>query len=101
MTSFATLNLLRTTLIAASGRALTALGAVALCGWSAFADSEADNELARVRQRVLELQPTAEERRLDEIGWANDLREALRLARRHDRPVFLFTHDGRMAIGRC
>ena len=27
--------------------------------------------------------------------------DALRLAKKHGRAVFLFTHDGRMAIGRC
>ena len=33
--------------------------------------------------------------------WAEDIRDALRLAKAHQRPVFLFTHDGRMNIGRC
>ena len=54
-----------------------------------------------VQNRVTELQPKAEEKRFDEIGWAKDIREALRLASQHNRPVFLFTHDGRMNIGRC
>jgi hypothetical protein len=54
-----------------------------------------------VQNRVGELQPRAEEKRFDEIGWARDIREALRLAKQHNRPVFLFTHDGRMNIGRC
>ena len=54
-----------------------------------------------VRRRVAELQPKPEEKRFDEIGWAKDIRESLRLAKQHDRPVFLFTHDGRMNIGRC
>ncbi len=56
---------------------------------------------AFVDQRVQAWQPTAQERRFDEIGWAPSIREAERLARAHDRPVFLFTHDGHMAIGRC
>jgi hypothetical protein len=47
------------------------------------------------------LAAAAEERRLDEIGWAKDIREALRLSRESRRPVFLFTLDGRMGIGRC
>jgi hypothetical protein len=59
------------------------------------------NEFAWVEQRVRELQPTAKEKRFDEIGWAEDIRDALRLAKEHQRPVFLFTHDGRMNIGRC
>ena len=55
----------------------------------------------RVERRVRRWQPTAEERRFDEIGWAGDIREAIRLARRLGRPVFLFTHDGHMNVGRC
>jgi len=54
-----------------------------------------------VEKRVQEWEVTAAERRFDEIGWAKDIRDALRLAKKHGRPVFLFTHDGRMAIGRC
>jgi len=54
-----------------------------------------------ITQRVKDWQPTAHDRRFDEIGWAKDVRDALRLAKEHNRPVFLFTHDGRMAIGRC
>jgi hypothetical protein len=54
-----------------------------------------------VRQRVEELKPTPKEKRFDEIGWAEDIRDAQRLAKEHQRPVFLFTHDGRMNIGRC
>jgi hypothetical protein len=65
-------------------------------------DRPADtDDLSWVEQRVRDWQPTAEERRFDEIGWAPTIREAERLAREHDRPVFLFTHDGHMAIGRC
>jgi hypothetical protein len=57
--------------------------------------------VAWVDARVTERTPPAEERRFDEIGWAKDVRDALRLAREHNRPVFLFTHDGRMNLGRC
>jgi hypothetical protein len=56
---------------------------------------------AWVEQKVREWQPTAKERRWESIGWAQDLRDARRLARAHSRPVFLFTHDGRLNIGRC
>jgi hypothetical protein len=41
------------------------------------------------------------ERRFDQIGWTRDIFEAERLARANRRPVFLFTHDGRIATGRC
>ena len=61
----------------------------------------ADLGFEAVQQRVAELQPRTEEKRFDEIGWAKDIRDALRLAKQHHRPVFLFTHDGRMNIGRC
>jgi len=59
------------------------------------------NLLDFVDQRVRDWQPTEAERRFDEIGWVKDIREALQLGKEHNRPVFLFTHDGRMAIGRC
>jgi hypothetical protein len=62
----------------------------------------ADADLARwVDQRVEERQPPAADKRFDEIGWAHDIRTALALAKEHDRPVFLFTHDGQMNLGRC
>ena len=58
---------------------------------------------------VVELLNTAIEKLCDrvsreidpQIGWVKDIREALHLARENRRPVFLFTHDGHMAIGRC
>ncbi len=56
---------------------------------------------AWVDKRVQEWQITAGERKFDEIGWAKNIRDALRLAKEHGRPVFLFTYDGHMAIGRC
>jgi hypothetical protein len=61
-----------------------------------------DKELASlVEDRVERLQPIKRERRMDEIGWAKDIRDALRLARENNRPIFLFTHEGRINIGRC
>jgi hypothetical protein len=56
---------------------------------------------AWVEQRVREWQPTARERRWEQIGWARDIRHALAVARQTNRPVFLFTLDGRMGVGRC
>ena len=58
-------------------------------------------DFAAVEKRIQELQPRAEEKRFDEIGWAKDIREARQLSAERNRPVFLFTHDGRMNIGRC
>ena len=58
------------------------------------------HDAAWVDQRIGANQPTPEERRFDEIGWLTDLRSAEKLAKEHHRPIFLFTHDGRMGIGR-
>jgi hypothetical protein len=60
-----------------------------------------DRSATWIDERVVTLQPTPDERRIDQIGWAPDIRSALRLAREHGRPVFLFTMDGRFSIGRC
>ena len=54
-----------------------------------------------VKQRVRQWQPTPAEKRWEAIGWSTGLDSALRLAKKHDRPVFLFTLDGRMNVGRC
>jgi len=56
---------------------------------------------AAVEQRVRAWQPTPDERRWEQIGWAEDIRDALRIAKKTNRPVFLFTLDGRMSVGRC
>jgi hypothetical protein len=68
---------------------------------AAAEEKATERDAAWVDRRVREWQPTAAEKRFDEIGWARDIREAERLAKEHGRPVFLFTHDGRMNIGRC
>ena len=69
------------------------------------ADGAEESALGRdfswIEQRVEALQPTPKEKRFDEIGWATDIRTAKKLAQENNRPVFLFTHDGRMNIGRC
>ncbi len=70
-------------------------------GQAARPSESAAGQYDRVERQVRAWQPTAEERRFDEIGWARDIREAIRLARRLGRPVFLFTHDGHMNVGRC
>jgi hypothetical protein len=54
-----------------------------------------------VDQKVADCEPKREERRFDETGWVTAIGPALKLAREHNRPVFLFTHDGHMAVGRC
>ena len=90
---------------AAAGDAGGAIGAA--CVVAAATVNRAENsqtsarDFAWVRERVQELEPTAKERRIDEIGWAGGIREAERLAKQNNRPVFLFTHDGRINTGRC
>ena len=54
-----------------------------------------------VDERVADWWPTAEEKRFDRIGWAADIGTARKLAAGNDRPVFLFTMDGRVNLGRC
>jgi hypothetical protein len=61
----------------------------------------ADRTPAWVEERVRQWQPTAREKRWESIGWVKDIRTAERLAKQQDRPVFLFTLDGRMNVGRC
>jgi hypothetical protein len=61
-----------------------------------------DAQLKRtVADRIEAWKATPEEKRFDQIGWAPDLRTARRLAAEHRRPVFLFTMDGRVNLGRC
>jgi hypothetical protein len=67
----------------------------------------ADALAGKVDELVKAWEPRPEERRFDDIGWAHDIRDALRLAKEHNRPVFLFTYSGSavrehaMALQRC
>jgi hypothetical protein len=67
----------------------------------------ADALAGKVDELVTAWEPRPEERRFDDIGWAHDIRDALRLAKEHNRPVFLFTYSGSavrehaMALQRC
>lgn len=71
------------------------------------ADAADDEFAAMVKQRVQNWQPTKDERLLDQVGWASDLVEAQRLAKKHDRPLFVFTYSGSttranaIALQRC
>jgi hypothetical protein len=66
-----------------------------------------DALVAKIDRRVRAWQPTPAERRLDDVAWAGDLRDALRLAKDNGRPVFLFTYSGcaerahAIALQRC
>ena len=62
----------------------------------------ADSKLVEfATKRARQVQPVARERRIDEIGWAQSLTAAKMLAAVEKRPVFLFTHDGKVSTGRC
>lgn len=58
-------------------------------------------DLKWLDQRIQECQPRPEEKKFDRIGWLTDIVSAEKLAMEHNRPIFLFTHDGEMATGRC
>jgi hypothetical protein len=60
-----------------------------------------DQVRSTVDDRVADWWPKPAEKRFDLIGWAPDLRTARKLAAEHDRPLFLFTMDGRVNLGRC
>jgi hypothetical protein len=81
--------------------ALACVSATALSGAAERAAIPDHEVITWTEKRVAEWQPRASERRFDEIGWAKDLRTARLLAQKHDRPVFIFTMDGRINIGRC
>jgi hypothetical protein len=84
--------------------AVLALAGLLVLAPAAHAAGEriADDRLpAWADARVKDWQPRPKERRIDEIGWAKDIRTARELSRKHHRPVFLFTMDGRISIGRC
>ena len=80
-------------------QAFTVTSAIAALFAAAMPDD--DHLVNWVEQRVQGLQPSRGERKIDEIGWANGIVEAERLARTNNRPVFLFTYDGRIETGRC
>lgn len=86
------------TLFSRSGIAAGLLASLFAAG--AAGDDKAD-AIARIDRFVQDWQPTAEERRFDDIAWAPDVPAALKLGKEHGRPVFLFTHDGHIHIGRC
>ena len=56
---------------------------------------------ADIDAKIAAWSPKPAEKRFDEIGWAQDIRTALKLAKETRRPVFLFTMDGQVNIGRC
>jgi hypothetical protein len=81
--------------------AALALAWAGAAAWAADAPPAKGDPAAWVDDQVKQRQPSADDRRIDEIGWAKDIRDAEKLARDKNRLVFLFTHDGRIDVGRC
>ena len=60
-----------------------------------------DKLVAAVQKKVREIQPSREEKRFDEIGWAPTILEARAISQKTNRPIFLFTYNGNIDTGRC
>ncbi len=58
-------------------------------------------DLSDIAKKAEACSASPAERKFDQIGWATRILDAEKIAREHNRPVFLFTHDGRIATGRC
>jgi hypothetical protein len=79
-----------------------AAGLLMLAGLRAAGPLPADDRVqARVDEQLTDWWPKPEEKRFDQIGWVTDIRTARKLAADYNRPVFLFTMDGRVNLGRC
>lgn len=76
------------------------LGGVLATSCSLGTTSDA-NVVRWVEKTVAERQPAREDKRFDEIGWVTDIRTAIKLGKEHNRPIFLYTGDGRINTGRC
>ena len=60
-----------------------------------------DALVTSVQDKVRKIQPTREEKRFDEIGWANSILHAEQVAARAHRPIFLLFYNGSIDTGRC
>ena len=60
-----------------------------------------DKLVDSVQKKVREIQPSREEKRFDEVGWARSIVEARALSQKLNRPMFLFTYNGNIDTGRC
>ena len=60
-----------------------------------------DSLVQSVQKKVREIQPSREEKRFDEIGWASTIVEARAISQKTNRPLFLFTYNGNIDTGRC
>jgi len=60
-----------------------------------------DAFVVKVQKKVHDLQPSRAEKRFDEIGWAPSILEAEKIAKKLNRPIYLFTYNGKIETGRC
>jgi hypothetical protein len=79
----------------------TALLSVALLAGAAETFLKDDKLVESVEKQVRKLQPTRDEKRYDEVGWAPSILAAEEIAAKVKRPIFLFTYNGRIDTGRC
>jgi len=87
--------------VGAGTMAAAAILSTAAALWSGgVSDDVRPPEFARVDEKIREWQPRPEERRFDEIGWAKNIPEAIRLARESGRGVFIVAHVGHLNTGR-
>jgi hypothetical protein len=66
-----------------------------------IAEPISGTDLSWIDKRVADWEATADERRMDRIGFAAGILAAERLAKEYGRPVFLFNYSGRIDTGRC
>jgi hypothetical protein len=83
-------------------RALWLPGVISVAAGCATVFGVSDASLVRwVDARVDERRPPASDKRFDEIAWVPGIRRAIQLSTENDRPVFLYTGDGKINTGRC
>ena len=79
-----------------------ACGVLAIAGAVAAESWLKDDKLVdAVQKKVREIQPSREEKRFDEIGWAPSIVQARAISQKINRPMFLFTYNGNIDTGRC
>jgi len=76
------------------------LTVAALWGTPAAQDIGKADEFGRIDRWIQEWQPTPGDRKFEEIGWVKEISEAMKLGKQHGRPVLVFTHKGRINLGR-
>ncbi len=79
----------------------TVCGAIVCSILSAQVEPKNEPFVAKVQKKIRNLQPSRAEKRFDEIGWAPSILEAEKIAKKLNRPVYLFTYNGKIETGRC